>query len=382
MGKGPGMKKSLLVVCISVFAVAAVAADGIPVRNASGPDQDGRSLLLTGTTLFGFGYWGLALTQALDIEDSSRAIGVYLLTAGSSFFVPYFLTKESPVTKGMSVMAINGGLKGNLDALLLYYVVKNGDSGSDQALYASSLLGSIAELILFYKIAEKYNYSPGKANLLSTVSAFGYLYGFLGVMTLSDTPSERAIAASMLASGLSAYFAVNHIFKTETYGDGDYVMPTITGYLAGLVPLCVMAAMDETPEGKGLAGLSLASSVLGLWLGDRLVRDINMSSSQGNYIHLGTLGGALAALGLVFALGGDSDATYRWLPLMTVAGGAGGMAIIYSTFKNRIVKKGRTAFHLNVNPGALVTGFRERSFSGSGDSMLSRMPVVSAGLAF
>src|SRR5262245_56611138 len=58
----------------------------------TGLHQEGRTLLITGTTVLGLAFYGWALLYAADIEDGTTAGGLYLLTAASSFFVPLIAT--------------------------------------------------------------------------------------------------------------------------------------------------------------------------------------------------------------------------------------------------------------------------------------------------
>lgn len=380
------MRKTILIICMTLVLHASLAAaPGQAITTNQEPDQSGRNMFLVGTTILALGYWGPTLPIALNVEDPTRFAGIYLLTAAAGFFVPYFLTQDSTLTTGTATFALTGGFKGNADGLLLYMLLKGDDDfTSEQGFIGSMLLTSIGELIAFYKIAEKHNYSTGKANLMTVTSTFGTLYSFLTLGILDSWSSTRPMAGAMLGGSFLGYLAGIHLFDPDQYGDGDYVMPFLGGTLAGLLPITITTALapDSSPSARLYCGLSLATSIGGLLIGDRLVRNINLSSSQGNYISLGTFGGALISMGLIFAFGGDNEKTMQLIPLATVLGAGGGMAIVYSTMKKKASRKTRSVLRFDFNPAALALGFREKSFASSVNTGFSPLPGVTASLSF
>lgn len=301
-------------------------------------DQEGRYLLLGQTTLLGLGFYGWALPYMLDSGDTGSA-GLYLLTAGASFFVPYALTEGKTVSFSAANLSRYGASRGIVHGLLLnrlivgreshqvcyYDVCSDYTESNDRAAVGFALLTSVAEGVAGYYWAKNERMTAGTANTIAGGGDMGLLWG-LGAAYLagSDDIGDRATAAIALPT-VAAGVAAGHWLAARrdyTWGDAD-VMYT-AGALGALSGAALVAAGDGSE--KVAVASAMAGSALGVYLSDRLVRETDFTVGQAVLNRLGTLAGALAGASL-----GVLTENARVGAVGAAAGGIAGFAATYHT---------------------------------------------------
>lgn len=311
----------------------------------TGIDQNGRYLLLGQTTVLGTTFYGWAVPYVTRARNTG-AISLYLLTAGASFFLPYALTEEQPVSYGMANLSRYGATRGIAHGMLAYHLVAGdpddfdgceydpalgytvcrdyGRAESDErARAAAAMLASVGEGVAGYLWARNENMTAGTANAIGTGGDFGLLGG-LGLAYVAGTADigERATAAVALPAAAGGILAAHRIAgkRDYTWGDADVL------YTAGAVGVLAGAAAGDllTLEERPLAAAAMLGGAAGLYLGDRFVRDTDFTVGQASLNRLGTIAGGLVGLGLGALVAVESDD-----PTPAVAGAAGGAVLGY-----------------------------------------------------
>jgi len=281
-------------------------------RNApqAGVDPNGRYLLLGQTTLLGLGFYGWAVPYVFGSENA-EAVSLYLVTAGGSFFLPYAATGRQPVTYGMANLSRYGTTRGLAHGLLVHRLLAGeekyecGPDGTSCGLYESNdraqvtaaMLASAGEGVAGYLWARSEGMTAGTANAIAVGGDFGLLGGLgLAYLAGADDFDGRLPGALGLPATAAGIYGAHRIAgrRDYTWGDADVL------YTAGAVgALAGGAAADLlTLEEKPLVAGAMLGAAVGLYLGDRFVRDTDFSVGQATLNRLGTLAGGLVGLGV------------------------------------------------------------------------------------
>lgn len=334
---------------------------------AAGMDQGGRSTLLGQTALLGFAFYGPALPYVLGTDDPSTATGLYLLTSGASFFVPYLLTQDQPVSRSMATLSGYGASRGIAHGFLLYrllagdrdesYVIYEGgadgydyrdEENDERAAAGTAMALSVAEGIGGYLWARDERFTPGTAVAVSTGGDFGLAGGLaLSYLLGADDIGVRSASAFGLAGAGAGVLGGRWIAARRNYTAGDASVIYTTGLIGALSGLA--AADLANLRGRGLVTGGMVGAGTGLYLGDRLVRGTDLTLGQASLTALGTTAGALAGLGAGILVGGDDvDET---IPLVGSAlGSVAGFALTY-----RALAPG-----LQPDPGEVASSWKVR----------------------
>jgi hypothetical protein len=332
-----------------------------------GMDQKGRYMLLGQTTLAGVGFYGWAVPYVLDTNDATTT-GLYLITAGASFFLPFALTQNQPVSYGMANLSRYGITRGAAHGLLLHNLFLEGDDEStrcDGELYCSvdssdddrrraafALLGSVAEGIAGYAWARGEEMSAGTANTVSLGGDFGLLWGlgaaYLGGTDDIGTRSTAAVALPAAALGLVAGHSLA-AHRDYVWGDADvlYTAGLLGAYAGGAA-----VALVDDDAGRGITAAAILGSAAGLALADGLVRGADFTVGQSTLNRLGTLAGALAGAS-VGVMADDEKVALAGSALGAIAG----FGITYATLAPQArSQRGEaiSALRVRLTPSALL----------------------------
>jgi hypothetical protein len=327
-------------------------------------DQEGRYLLLAQTTLTGLVFYGWALPYSIG-ADEAGAGGLYLLTAGASFFVPFLLTADESVTMGMANLSRYGVSRGLVHGLMLADVIDSWGSGTDVCgspdgafceqdeeyrLYTSlGLIGSIAEGIAGYAWAGGENMTAGTAHTIALGGDAGLSTGWLAAAIAGRSDSEVSSALGLGGSLLGIYGG-SVLAKRRDHSWGDAQLMYAGGLLGGWTGLAFGAAAGASDE------LTAATTLVGGWIGavvtDALVRDTEFSAGQANLVSLSTFAGGLAGASLG-VMADDPDIA----AIGSAAGAIGGFAMGYLTFAPKAgagSSTGRGPMSVSVHPEGVL----------------------------
>lgn len=324
-------------------------------------DQSGRTGLLVSSAVVGTLYYGTAISAIISPESAPAYTGIYLLTAGMSFYLPYALTRKMEVTRGQSTMATYGLTRGIAHGMLLPVVISS-DVDYKVAL-TLGVSGSIAEGILGYQWAKKHHFSEGRAGAIGTFSDFGMgiALATAHVSGLFDNNKAGNIAAlSVLAGAGAGLYAGYRLTQNENYSTGDVIALQGAGLLGAYLPpsLLFVAGVDE-PKLMTLA--AALGGIGGLYLGDKLALKQEFSTRQGVFISLSQVAGALTGMGCGYLFGERNDDYYyndRQAKLVTILTGIGataGYLVAVRNFSKEINKEDKNlTMRLQLNPLGLL----------------------------
>ena len=336
----------------SVTTALAAAEPAAPVLN-----REGRGGLVWGATGLGLGFYGWAVPAAFDINDSRGAVAAYLLTAGSSFYLPYRLTRDRSVTDAHRAMTWWGATRGGAyGALLAFGATERGgrqDFDIDDEEWrtrvgvaaASSVLGGV----LGFKSVDWTDVDHGTANLrgmlgdFSTAAGFGtsYLLGLYDEEEVQgpDGPfveEPDLLPANLLALGIggAGLFASQWVGDGGVYTTGDVHVLRSFGLL-GAQTLLPVAALIDDEDSKAYAAAAILGAAPGLFIGNRMLASESFSGGDGLLVAAGHLAGGLIGAGVTYLLDPDSESEEAVYLTTAALGSAAGLAFTYRALANQ-----------------------------------------------
>jgi hypothetical protein len=307
-------------------------------------DRSGRLPFLLTSTALGLGAYGWSFPGMLGVtaDESPRTfIGLYMLTAGASFFAPYMVTRDRPVSAGQANLAFWGGTRslylGVLSAALL------GGNVNPEIAYrpfaAGIFLGSVTGLVGGFWYAGRAQLTAGQARTMGLMGDFGLGLGFGAGLLLDFDSSDRSqdqrarlMAASGLlgtAAGLVGGYVLAHR-RDNTWGDGEVMRAAgIGGAWTGFVASYALNADD-----KPIIASAMAGGLVGLVAGDRLILGTDFTVGQSILIDLAGVVGALAAPGLLYLVSPEDWNEDPFL-VASVVGGLASFGGMYWLFRER-----------------------------------------------
>lgn len=336
--------------------LAARLSDSKPLAEAG--SQASRVWMLSGSAALGFGFYGWAVPYILDVQDGSQAFGAYLLTSGTSFFLPLMLTADSPVSASAANLYWYGASRGIAHGVLLADAFDDQSSGN-RGVIGMAMTLSVVEGVAGYAYATSAKLDPGTTQAIAMGGDFGLLWGY-NLSDLASTPDQRgtsAQSATMLAGSFVGMAGGRALASRRAYSYGDGVVMRTAGYAGGLVGIAFAdAAAQNGSDSKAYSAGLLIGTLAGLGIGDRLVAGREFTAGDGMLVQLGTGLGALMGLGVVSIVnprGGDTSTPY-WAG--TATGGVLGYAMTYSGLSRRAVARASegTSWRMEIAPAGLL----------------------------
>ena len=294
---------------------------------AMGPlvGQEGRGGLVLRQTFLGLAYHGWAVPVAMDIDSPQGAVAAYLFTAGASFYVPYRLTRDRPVTRVHRDLAQYGGTRGIGAGLLLGDALTSRDrSSAGRVRLAGGVLVSWGGTVAGYQAAQRFQPDEGTAALWSAMGDLGFATGALTAYvagpyapetvevtdgdftsTTERTRNRRLGHAMTLAGGAAGLAAGGWLGERIPMTEGNATVLRSGSVLGAQVG--VTAARLATDEGRALAGGALVGALGATALTAPWLRDRHFSEGEGLLVAAGHLAGGATALGITYLVVEDID---------------------------------------------------------------------------
>jgi len=276
------------------------SVDSLLIISETDDSQGARSLLLTGCLFSGLCIYGPTLPVILNASTSRGAVGLYMLGAGSSFFIPYFLSRNQKLTYGQSNLTFYGLTRGYFEGLILNYLLGGGESS--RSYITAAFLTGITEGVGLYHFVKSSEVSDGTANLMKVYGDFGFYVG-MAIANQLDIPSEDSKLnwSIVLAGNIGGLTAAYKIGKRYPLTTGDAEVISTTGMLGSFLPLSIITAINPESSQAYTTPVMIAG-IAGCYIGHKLTQNQNFTFSQGYITKMGTIAGALVGLGATYLL--------------------------------------------------------------------------------
>jgi len=304
-------------------------------------DIDGRGLLLGTCLLSGLTTYGPALMGIVQSNNRQTITGLYMLGAGGLFFVPYFLTKDKPVSYGQANLAYYGLSRGFAHGFLFSYTFFDLNTVSSQFISTAGTITGIAEAALGYQLVKRLKISNGNSNLMTVYGDVGLLFGLETAIQVNDITKDNfsntpLFAGLTLAGSVGGEVAGYFIGKKHQVSAGDAEIIQTTSILGSLLPLTVTSMFIRNISNPStISTPSLLMGIAGLYVGHKLTQKVDYSFTQGFITKIGTVAGGLLGCGLTYLAVGDAE---PWVYFTGTYIGAQASFLLLSSVKNPIFK--------------------------------------------
>lgn len=336
-------------------------------------DQSGRTRLIISNLALSLAYYGWAVPTALDTDNGKTAVALYMLTSGAGFFIPYSATRNNSVSGAAAKFSFYGGTRGIAHGITLAYLLDN--EPSEQGTIGAGMLVSLVENVVGFSMAKSTNMGAGTAETIGVGGDFGIGLG-LGAAHLAnffEEDNERAAAAATLLGTGIGLLGGSWMANSQHYTEGDAFTLCAAGFLGALVPLAAVDVAKPDDE-RVYSAASMIGGVVGLGLGQKLIRGKDFSKEQGNLIRFGELAGGLLGLGVAYLISSEgADNSLLYLTASS-AGAATGFGLMYGAY----AKKASSSFmgKIRIMPEGLLTLAMRDRMTNAGQAPLPWVQVI------
>jgi len=265
-------------------------------------DQKGRNRLINGIRVLSVGFYGWALPASFNVQNGGVAGGMYLVTAGTGFFLPLWMSRNYPITEGSAELALYGGYNGIAHAILLQTSFMTWERLHSQTVVATSMAMSMAEAYYLYRAGLGYGISGGQGRTMAAAGEFGLGIGLATAFSAGasgDQRSSRAFGLCGLAGSGLGFWAGQKLSAAQSYSPGDASLFRFIGGLGAYTSVSALKASGIGGE-KALVNAGVIGAVSGLAFGHWLTSDRDISEGQAFLLGLGATSGGLFGLGVAY----------------------------------------------------------------------------------
>lgn len=309
-------------------------------------DQSGRSLLLTGSSVIGLGYYGYALPLSLSVEDEKTFLALYMLSSGAGFFVPFATTKNVEVTRAQASMTLWGQSRGIYHGITLSHGLLN--APEPEPVLGMGIATSILEGFLNFQLADNWKFNAGDASVYQMGGDMGAIGGLLvaDAFNLYQQEYARGVLLTSLAGSVAGLAGGKYLADTRQYTVGDAIFLRSSVVLGSHISVSLVNLFQPGKSKPYTLGALIGGTAGGI-LGGRYLKGKDYTTGQGILIAVGQLAGGLLGFGIGYLVASDpSDSEI--LLISSAIGAGGGFALLSSQFTPK-KRKETTDVNLNIN---------------------------------
>jgi hypothetical protein len=260
-------------------------------------------------------YYGATISVIAGLEDAA-AVGIPVITGGLWMLGPVFNPKKyEGITESTMRAANSGKILGLVYGGSLGYALVGDGENSGKVAMALSTVGSITLGEIAFQTQKKKKISDGKIEIMRH---YGFLGTGVGGAILAATSTDNAhlVGLGLLSGGIGGLFLGSKVANKYDYtrGDGD-ALSSLGVISAGLGFAVIANELQNNTEPSGAVYLvPAATAVAGTLIGQRQVKNVHLTKRQGSTINLSSAGGGLLGLGIMLLVNNESAAAWVAVP--------------------------------------------------------------------
>jgi hypothetical protein len=290
--------------------------------------------------------YGVSFSAIADIENAA-AFGIPLITGGLMALGPIMNPQKYENIDRSVLRASNTGKTlgfGYGAAAGLMF----GGEGENSWKWALGMgtLGSIALGEIGFQTQKNKRYSEGHIEMLRLYGLIGpwLAGGTLGALRVGN---PHVFGAAFLAGGIGGLIVGNKVSQKYPYTRGDVDnISTLTVVSTGIGLAVMSEVIREGDIGTGALLIPMAGTVLGTWLGQRSVKGVYLTNKQGSTILYSSGGASLLGLGIL-AIAESQNPTV-WIAVPSLLG-LGAQQILFQKFRQENFEKNSLSGSLGRN---------------------------------
>ena len=262
-----------------------------------------------------YGIWyGASLVYVANITGSTAG-GIPLITGGLWMLGPAINPKKyENITRNTLRASNTGKLLGLGYGAGLGWALGGNSDSSGKWVFGFSTVGSILlGEIAFYQQQNK-NFSAGHIEMMRHYGFIGPWIALASVVGAGvDNANVNGLA--ILGGGIGGLFIGSHVANKYDYSRGDAdVISSLTLISTGVGFAFMAESYKTNTDLKSLLLIPAASSVIATILGQRAAKGANLTDKQGSTINLSAAGAALIGLGIFSVTKSESPSLLFGIP--------------------------------------------------------------------
>lgn len=285
--------------------------------------QEGRTLLVAASTLYGLSLYGPGTAILLDLESGSQFAGLELLIGGGSFAGALMATKNHRLGVGRSNLILSGSFAGTLYGFGLPVLF---ESENEKVYFASAMLATPIGGLITHRLTDHRWFKKGESYLMTNGGFLGGFYGFAipyvaNIEDLEEWTQAKIYVASIMAGVPIGTWATTKLIYNKPISEGRSHLISFGGLVGSAYANGIVSLMDvEASRAYVLA--SMVGLPMGAYLGYQLTAEGEYTAGRAALIQIGACAGALFGWGFPLLAEAESHKPYV---VASILGSAAGM---------------------------------------------------------
>ena len=294
--------------------------------------QEGRSTIVLGSTMFGLFLYGPGTAILLDIEEANRIAGLELIIGGGSFVGALQVTKNHRLGAGRSNLILAGSWAGALYGAGVPVLF---ESENEKAYVACTMFATPIGGLLAHKLSSHRWFEKGESYLMSSGGLVGGLYGvaipyLVNIENREDVTQAKIYVASAMIGVPAGVWTTTKLIYNKPISEGRSSLIQFGGLIGTAYANGITSLADpESPRAYVLA--SMLGLPVGTYLGYQLTAEDEYTPGRAALIQLGGFVGALFGTGVVLLADADEAANHKPYVVANILGSAVGIWIAHNS---------------------------------------------------
>ena len=310
------LHKTVSLFCCVVFIFIHFVSEGYPQtqieQNVSLKEQqEGRTLLVAASTLYGLTLYGPGTAILFDIESGRQFAGLELLIGGGSFAGALAATRNHRLGVGRSNLILSGSFAGTLYGFGVPVLF---ESENEKAYFASAMLATPIGGLIAHRLTDHRWFEKGESYLMTNGGFVGGLYGFAipylaNIEDLEDATQAKIYVMSAMAGVPIGAWSTTKLIYNKPISEGRSHLISLGGGVGSAYALGITSLMDiETPRPYVFA--AMVGLPVGTYLGYKFTAKEEYTAGRAALIQIGAYAGALFGCGIPMMAEAESHKPY------------------------------------------------------------------------
>ena len=285
--------------------------------------QEGRTLLVAASTLYGLSLYGPGTALLLDLESGSQFAGLELLIGGGSFAGALAATKNHRLGVGRSNLILSGSFAGTLYGFGMPVLF---ESENEKVYFASAMLVMPIGGLIAHRLTDHRWFKKGESYLMTNGGFVGGFYGFAipyiaNIENLENWTQAKIYVASIMAGVPLGAWTTTKLIYNKPISEGRSHLISFGGLVGSAYANGIVSLLDvESSRAYVLA--SMVGLPAAAYLGYQLTTGDEYTAGRAALIQIGAWAGAL--FGSAFPLMAEAE-SHRPYVVGSILGSAAGM---------------------------------------------------------
>ena len=320
--------KAVSLICFVVFISVCFVYEGYSQTQTEQSvslkeQQEGRTLMVAASTLYGLSLYGPGTARLLEIESGSRFAGLELLIGGGSFAGALAATRNHRLGVGRTNLILSGSLAGTFYGFGMPVLF---ESENEKVYFASAMLATPIGGLIAHRLTSYRWFEKGESYLMTNGGFVGGLYGFAipyiaNIENLEEWTQAKIYVTSIMAGVPIGAWATTKLIHNKPINEGRSHLISFGGLVGSAYAIGITSLMDvEAPRPYVFS--TIVGLPIGAYLGYELTTGGEYTAGRAALIQIGAYAGALFGNGVVLLAEAESHKPYV---VASILGSAAGM---------------------------------------------------------